>query len=60
MTDKVILSAFLMNRHISLAVTGIRVDLATMVVSVSGDLFSLIPGMLAFWGQLILEISLYY
>lgn len=45
-------SAFLRSRHIGVAVTGIDVDPATMVVSVSvaADLSSLIPGILPFEG----------
>jgi Flp pilus assembly protein TadG len=45
-------SAFLRGRHIGVAVTGINVDPATMVVSVSvaADLASLIPGILPFEG----------
>ncbi|PWB56035.1 MAG: hypothetical protein C3F13_02940 [Anaerolineales bacterium] len=43
-------SAFLRSRHIGVAVTGISVDAATQVVSVSvaADLSSLIPGILPF------------
>jgi Flp pilus assembly protein TadG len=45
-------SAFLRSRHIGVAVTGIIVDPATQVVSVtvSADLSSLIPGVLPFQG----------
>lgn len=45
-------SAFLRNRHIGVAVTGITVDAATQVVSVSvsADLSTLIPGILPFEG----------
>lgn len=45
-------SAFLRSRHIGVAVTGIRVDPATRVVSVSvsADLSSLIPSILPFKG----------
>jgi Flp pilus assembly protein TadG len=45
-------SAFLRSRHIGVAVTGISVDAATQVVSVSvsADLSSLIPGILPFEG----------
>jgi Flp pilus assembly protein TadG len=45
-------SAFLRSRHIGVAVTGISVDAATQVVSVSvsADLASLIPGVLPFEG----------
>jgi uncharacterized membrane protein len=45
-------SAFLRSRHIGVAVTGIRVDPATMVVSVSvaADLSSLLPAVLPFEG----------
>jgi Flp pilus assembly protein TadG len=45
-------STFLRSRHIGVAVTGISVDPATMVVSVSvsADLSSLIPGVLPFQG----------
>jgi Flp pilus assembly protein TadG len=50
-------SAFLRSRHIGVAVTGISVDPAIMVVSVSvsADLSSLIPGVLPFKG--IYQIS---
>jgi hypothetical protein len=43
-------SAFLRSRHIGVAVTGISVDAATQVVSVSvsANLSSLIPGVLPF------------
>lgn len=45
-------STFLRSRHIGVAVTGISVDAATQVVSVSvgADLSSLIPGILPFEG----------
>jgi hypothetical protein len=45
-------SAFLRSRHIGVAVTGISVDPATLVVSVavSADLSSLMPGILPFQG----------
>lgn len=45
-------STFLRSRHIGVAVTGISVDPATMVVSVSvsADLSSLIPSVLPFRG----------
>ena len=45
-------STFLRSRHIGVAVTGISVDAATQVVSVSvsADLSSLIPGILPFQG----------
>jgi Flp pilus assembly protein TadG len=45
-------SAFLRSRHIGVAVTGISVDPATLVVSVSvsADLSSLIPSILPFQG----------
>jgi len=45
-------SAFLRSRHIGLAVTGISVDPATQVVSVSVSAYlsSLIPSMLPFQG----------
>jgi Flp pilus assembly protein TadG len=45
-------SAFLQRRHIGVAVTGISVDPATLVVSVTvaADLSSLIPGVLPFRG----------
>lgn len=45
-------SVFLQRRHIGVAVTGISVDPATRVVSVtvSADLSSLIPGVLPFRG----------
>ncbi len=45
-------SAFLWSRHIGVMITGISVDAATQVVSVSvsADLSSLIPGILPFEG----------